>query len=118
MRAKSKTREHAMLKKLFIFLVVLASARTSAAQFPTPVEGDFILKDFKFRSGETLPELRLHYQTLGQPERDAQGVVRNAVLIMHGTGGSGAQFMRPEFAGELFGSGELLDAARYFVILP
>ncbi len=107
-----------MLKKLLILVAVLACARTGAAQYPTPVQGDVILKDFKFRSGETLPELRLHYRTVGRPERDAQGVVRNAVLIMHGTGGSGAQFIRPEFAGRLFGPGALLDAARYFIILP
>jgi homoserine O-acetyltransferase/O-succinyltransferase len=107
-----------VLKKLLVLVVVLLCARNGAAQYPTPVQGDFILKDFTFRSGGTLPELRIHYRTLGRPERDAQGVVRNAVLIMHGTGGSGAQFMRPEFAGELFGSGGLLDAARYFIVLP
>ena len=107
-----------MLKTLLILVVALASARTSAAQHPAPVQGDFILKDFKFRSGEALPELRLHYRTLGQPERDGQGLVRNAVLIMHGTGGSGVQFIRPEFAGTLFAPGGLLDAARYFIILP
>src|ERR671931_308607 len=65
-----------------------------------------------------LPVLHIHYRTLGQPERDAAGVVRNAVLIMHGTGGSGAQFTRSEFAGALFGPGALLDAAHYFIILP
>jgi len=108
----------ALLKKLLVLVVVLASARASAAQYPAPVQGDFILKDFTFRSGEALPELRLHYRTLGQPERDAQGLVRNAVIIMHGTGGSGAQFIRPEFAGKLFAPGGLLDAARYFIILP
>src|SRR5439155_13412303 len=73
---------------------------------------------FRFTSGEILPELRVHYRTLGRPERDAQGVVRNAVLILHGTGGTGAQFLRPEFAGELFGSGGLLDAAHHFLFLP
>lgn len=107
-----------MFKMLFILLGMLASAPAGAAQHPAPVEGDFILKDFKFRAGETLSELRIHYRTLGRPKRDAQGVVRNAVLIMHGTGGSGAQFMRPEFAVELFGAGQLLDPARYFIILP
>src|SRR5262245_1505492 len=90
----------------------------SAAQPPAPEQRDFILKDFKFRSGGSLPELRMHYRTLGKPERDAAGVVRNAVLIMHGTGGSGAQFIRSEFGGALFGPGALLDAARYFIILP
>jgi homoserine O-acetyltransferase len=107
-----------VLKRLLFLAVVLVCARPSAAQYPAPVQGDFVLTDFKFRSGEALPELRLHYRTLGRPERDAQGVVRNAVLIMHGTGGSGAQFLRPEFAGKLFVPGGLLDAARYFIILP
>ena len=76
-----------------------------AADYPAPTEGDYTIRDFKFASGETLPELRLHYRTLGKPEKDAQGKTTNAVLIMHGTTGSGAQFIRPEFAGELFGKG-------------
>ncbi|MET0556207.1 MAG: alpha/beta fold hydrolase [Vicinamibacteria bacterium] len=99
-----------------VVLAVPASAR--AADHPAPTEGDFVLRDFRFASGETLPELRLHYRTLGTPRKDASGLVRNAVVIGHGTGGSGAQFLRPEFAGELFGAGQLLDAARYFVVLP
>ena len=107
-----------VLKTLWILLMALASARTSAAQYPTPAQGDFVLEDFTFRSGERLPGLRIHYRTLGKPERDAQGIVRNAVLIMHGTGGSGAQFIRPDFAGALFGPGGLIDAARYFIVLP
>jgi homoserine O-acetyltransferase len=77
-----------------------------------------LLHDFKFRSGPTMPALRIHFRTLGQPWRDGQGVVRNAVLILHGTTGSGTQFLRPEFAGELFGAGQPLDAARFFLILP
>jgi homoserine O-acetyltransferase len=88
-----------------------------AADAPTPFEGDFVLRDFRFATGEALPELRLHYRTFGTPRKDAKGVVRNAVLIGHGTGGSGAQFLRPEFAGELFGAGQLLDASRYFIVL-
>jgi len=107
-----------VLRTFVILIVALASARSGAAQSPTPVQGDFIVKGFTFRSGETLPELRLHYRTLGKPERNPQGVVRNAVLIMHGTGGSGAQFMRPEFSGALFGPGGLIDATRYFIVLP
>jgi homoserine O-acetyltransferase len=91
---------------------------TRAAEYPTPVQGDFVVKNFRFASGETLPELRLHYRTIGTPARDAQGVVRNAVLIMHGTGGTGNQFLRADFAGELFSPGALLDAARYFIVLP
>jgi homoserine O-acetyltransferase/O-succinyltransferase len=85
---------------------------------PRPAEGDFIIKGFTFTSGETLPELRMHYRTFGAPQRDAQGVVRNAVLIMHGTGGTGGQFTGRNFAGELFGPGQPLDIAKYFVILP
>ena len=69
-------------------------------------------------SGETLPELRIHYRTLGKPEKDAQGKTTNAVLIMHGTTGSGGQFFRPEFAGELFGPGQPLDATKFFIVLP
>jgi homoserine O-acetyltransferase len=107
-----------MLKKLVVLFIVLAFSHATAAQSPTAVQGDFVLKDFKFRSGETLPELRVHYRTLGRPERDARGIVRNAVLILHGTSGSGAGFMNPEFGGQLFGAGALLDASRYFIILP
>jgi homoserine O-acetyltransferase len=105
-------------KRLLLVALMLACARSSQAQYPSPTEGTFVLKGFQFRSGETLSELRLHYRTVGRPERDAEGVVRNAVLIMHGTGGSGAQFIRPEFAGELFGPHGLLDASRYYIILP
>ena len=89
-----------------------------AASYPPPIEGDFVLRDFRFTSGDSLPELRIHYRTFGQPHADRNGVVRNAVLIMHGTGGSGASLVRDEFAGELFGPGQLLDAARYFIVLP
>ena len=108
-----------ILNRLFVVaLLALAPGSSGAAQYPTPEQGTFILKDFKFRSGGTLPELRMHYRTLGKPERDTAGVVRNAVLIMHGTGGSGAQFIRSEFAGVLFGPGGLLDVAHFFIILP
>ena len=108
-----------MFRRLLPFVLVsVVCAHTSEAQYPAATEETFVLKDFQFRSGESLPELRLHYRTLGRPQRDAQGVARNAVLIMHGTGGSGAQFLRPEFAGELFRSGGLLDAARYLMVLP
>ena len=86
--------------------------------FPSPVEGDFIARNFTFGTGDTLPSLNLHYRTIGTPRRDASGVVRNAVLILHGTGGTGAGFLSRTFGGELFGAGQLLDAARYFIILP
>ena len=102
----------------FLFVLFGVALVASAADFPAPVEADFIARDFKFRSGETLAELRIHYRTIGKPRRDAAGVVRNAVLITHGTTGSGAQFLRPEFAGELFGPGQPLDAAKFFIVLP
>jgi homoserine O-acetyltransferase/O-succinyltransferase len=93
-------------------LMVLASQWTVAAENPAGREGDFVLHNFKFRSGETLPEVRIHYHAWGTPGKD------HAVLIVHGTGGSGSSLIRPEFSGELFGPGQLLDAARYFVVLP
>ena len=103
---------------LAFLLSILAARFAFAADYPTPTEGDYTIRDFKFTSGETLPELRLHYRTLGKPEKDAQGKTTNAVLIMHGTTGSGAQFIRPEFAGELFGKDQPLDATKFFIVLP
>ena len=99
---------------------VFGTWTSEAQQVATPAttEGDYVAKNFQFRSGESLPELRLHYTTLGKPARNAQGRVANAVLILHGTGGSGHQFLSPIFAGELFGPGQLLDASRYYIILP
>ncbi|MGE5144453.1 MAG: alpha/beta fold hydrolase [Acidobacteriota bacterium] len=97
--------------------VLLLSVQAAAAAYPA-FEGDYVIRDFHFASGESLPELRIHYRTFGAPRSDAHGVVRNAVLIMHGTGGSSAQFMRPSFAGELFGPGRPLDATRYYLVLP
>jgi homoserine O-acetyltransferase len=98
---------------------ILPAVRPAAADpLPEPAQGDFVIKDFHFASGQTLPELKIHYRTLDTPIRDANGVVRNAVLIMHGTTGSGTQFLNPSFAGELFGPGQLLDASKFFLILP
>jgi homoserine O-acetyltransferase/O-succinyltransferase len=85
---------------------------------PQPTEGDFVMHDFQFASGESLPALKLHYYTFGAPHRNAAGHVDNAVLIMHGTGGSGHSLIRKEFTGELAGPGQLLDAARYYLIFP
>jgi homoserine O-acetyltransferase len=101
-----------------LLLFILATSFASVADNPAPTESDFTIRDFKFASGETLPELRVHYRTLGKPEKDAQGKTTNAVLIMHGTTGSGAQFIRPEFAGELFGKDQPLDATKFFIVLP
>ncbi|PAX07389.1 alpha/beta fold hydrolase [Sphingomonas lenta] len=81
-------------------------------------EGDHVIRDFRFRSGETLPELRMHYTTLGQPRRDARGEIVNAVMVLHGTGGTGKQFLSPQFADELYGPGQPLDITRYWIILP
>ena len=87
-------------------------------QVPKPTEGDFTARNFRFHSGEVLPEMRLHYATYGTPTRDASGKVNNAIMVLHGTTGSGKQFVSDRFAGVLFGPGELLDASRYFIILP
>ena len=106
------------MRRVLPLLLLLVVARTAAAQPPVVAEADFVVRDFRFDSGETLPELRLHYRTVGTPRRDASGKVRNAVLVMHGTGGTGAQFVGANFAGELFGPGQPLDASRYFVVLP
>src|SRR6058998_791879 len=105
--------------RIFVTLLSgLAASVASATDYPPPIEGDYAIRDFRFISGETLPELRIHYRTLGKPEKDPQGKTTNAVLIMHGTTGSGAQFIRPEFAGELFGKDQPLDATKFFIVLP
>jgi homoserine O-acetyltransferase len=106
------------MRTLSILMVLTGACSLRAADYPEPRAGDLVLRSFEFRSGEALPDLRIHYRTLGEPQRDASGKVHNAVLILHGTTGSGANFVRPEFAGELFGKGQPLDATRYFLILP
>jgi len=95
----------------------LAQGR-GATNYPAPLEADFTIRDFTFGTGEKLPSLNLHYRTIGSPRRDVSGVVRNAVLILHGTGGTGGGFLSPSFAGQLFGPGQLLDATKYFIVLP
>jgi homoserine O-acetyltransferase len=100
-------------------LAALALSQPAAAAAPAGArEQDLSLKNFRFHTGEMLPDLRLHYTTLGTPKRDASGAVVNAVMILHGTGGSGHQFFQPQFADALFGPGQPLDTARYFIILP
>ena len=101
-----------------IVLLALPSLHAQQTSTPATSEGDFVVHNFQFRSGESSPELRLHYTTLGKLARDAQGRATNAVLILHGTGGTGHQFLSPQFASELFGPGQLLDVTRYFIILP
>jgi homoserine O-acetyltransferase len=105
-------------------LVLALTAAAALAQIPPPssgpaaTDGDYVIPNFRFHTGETLPQLRMHYTTVGTPHRDAAGQVDNAVLIMHGTGGWGRVLIRPEFSGVLFSPGGLLDARRYFIILP
>ena len=81
-------------------------------------QGDFTMRDFRFADGSVLPQLKIHYTTLGRARKDAAGIVRNAVLILHGTTGNGRGFLTRTFAGELFGPGQLLDSAKHFIILP
>lgn len=108
------------MNRIKLVLVGLAAvARVSAAaNYPPPVEADFVLTNFQFHSGQTLAEVRLHYLRFGELERDRNGLARNAVLILHGTTGSSAQFLLPQFAGELYGPGQPLDVTRYCLIIP
>jgi homoserine O-acetyltransferase len=99
------------MKRFFALLLALASAAAIAADYPAPHEGSWVVRDFKFHTGEVLPELRLHYTTVGASTGEP-------VLLLHGTNGSGTGLLNPNFAGELFGPGQPLDARRYYVILP
>jgi homoserine O-acetyltransferase/O-succinyltransferase len=103
--------------RTFITLLALFLA-TPAHAAPAGTETDITLKDFRFTTGESLPVVRMHVTTLGTPRRDAKGEIDNAVMILHGTGGTGQQFYRPQFADELFGPGQPLDTKKYYVILP
>ena len=96
---------------LVLGLGATLAVRAPAADFPAPKEGDWVVRDFRFHTGETLPELRLHYTTVGAPSGEP-------VLMLHGTTGSGTGMLNPAFAGELFGPGQPLDASRYYIILP
>ena len=107
-----------MSSRVLASLFLMLAASLAAADFPAPVEGDYEIGEFQFTTGEAMSRLRLHYTTLGSPVKNAAGVVTNAVLIMHGTGGSGSGFLSATFGGQLFGAGQLLDATRYFIILP
>lgn len=108
-----------MTRYVLAGIVLMASTSNALAQsYPAPAEGSFVARNHRFDSGETLAEVKLHYWTVGTPRRDADGVVRNGVLILHGTGGSGRGFLTEGYAGRLFGKGQILDAERYFIILP
>src|ERR1700690_4354950 len=98
-----------MFKVLGALLIAVVG---SAADFPAAVEGDYTIHNFKFHSGETLAELKLHYYGIGNPKSP------NVVLVMHGTGGTGKAFQSQGFGGELFGEGQPLDAAKYFIVMP
>ena len=104
------------MRTLLAVLALLAAP--AAAAPPVPTEGDYTVANFAFRSGETLPALRLHFATLGTPHRDARGEIDNTVLLLHGTGGTGKQFLQPQFASELFGPGQPLDTARFYIVMP
>src|SRR3954468_23159793 len=95
---------------LSIALVIISSTAL-AADYPAPKQADWIARDFKFHTGETMPELRLHYTTIGEP-------TGQPVLVLHGSGGSAASMLTAGFAGELFGPGQPLDAAKYYIIIP
>lgn len=101
-----------------VALLLLAALPLFAAGYPAPVEKDFVVRNYRFGSGETMPEVRIHYATIGTPRRDSGGVVRNAVLVLHGTGGSLNQFLSERYAGVLFAAGGLLDASRFFIVIP
>jgi homoserine O-acetyltransferase len=114
-----RTKGFASITGSAILAVVLTAGGLRAqAWSQVGTESDFLLHDFHFADGSVLPVLRLHVTTLGQPRRDALGKVTNAVVVLHGTGGTGRGFLSPTFAGELFGPGELLDSATHFIILP
>src|SRR5262250_2868407 len=90
----------------------------STTHWPNQQEGDFVIKDFRFKSGETLPALNIHYTTLGTPQRNAAGEITNAVILLHGTSSTGKAWLMPSLADELFAPGAALDATRYFIVLP
>src|SRR5207342_712766 len=92
-------------------ILLFISLPAMAADYPAPKQGDFIARDFKFHTGETMPELRLHYTTVGEP-------TGQPVLVLHGSGGSALSMLTPTFAGELFGPGQPLDAAKYYIVIP
>ena len=115
------------LLALLVSSLAVQAAQPASSAPPAPAatatkwpsrEGDFVVRDFRFQSGERLAQLKLHYTTLGQPHRNRRGEIDNAVMVLHGTGGSGKQFLQPQFADELYGPGQPLDIRRYWIILP
>src|SRR5207302_648979 len=111
------------VRRLLVVLAVMAIpafafGAAGAASYPDQKEDDFVARDFKLQNGEVLSEVRLHYTTVGTPQRDASGRITNAVLMLHGTTGTGKNFLSPTLGGELFGPGQTLDASKYYLILP
>jgi homoserine O-acetyltransferase/O-succinyltransferase len=100
-----------LLRAALCAAFALTSLAAAAAEYPAPKQGDWIAKDFKFHTGETMPELRLHYTTVGEP-------TGQPVLVLHGSGGDAARMLTAEFAGQLFGPGQPLDASKYYIIIP
>ena len=126
---EAKASQKRLMTLLLSILASLAfqAAPPASAPMPAPAaaptkwpirEADFLIRNFRFQSGERMPNLRMHYSTLGRPHRNARGEIDNAVMVLHGTGGSGKQFLQPQFADELYGPGQPLDISRYWIILP
>ncbi|HEY7402780.1 MAG TPA: alpha/beta fold hydrolase [Candidatus Angelobacter sp.] len=113
-----------IMSRLFVICFTALAINTSLAvqtappAYPNQKEADFVIPGFKFQSGESLPALKLHYTTVGTPHKNAQGEIDNAVLLLHGTTGTGKNFLSPSLGGQLFGPGQPLDAAKYYLIMP
>ena len=99
-------------------LCFAASSALAQANLPNHKEADYVIKDFRFASGESLSELKMHYRTFGTPKKNAAGDVTNAVLLLHGTSGSGESWIVPSLANELFQKGQPLDASEYYIVIP
>jgi homoserine O-acetyltransferase len=108
------------MKPLLVSLLLFAAAfaQTAAPSLPNQKEDTFVAKNFKFQSGETFPELKLHYITVGTPHKNAQGDIDNAVLLLHGTTGTGKNYLAPNMASQLYGPGQPLDATKFYLIMP
>jgi len=108
----------AVVTAALVSIAAPAFAEPDNTHWPNYKEGDFIIRDYKFADGQTLPELKLHYRTLGSAERNAAGEIVNGALLLQGNTGTGANWLRPTLAEELFKDGQPLDAGRYFIIIP
>src|SRR5262247_413827 len=119
--AEPLSRSWSMIRRA-LFAVCLSLATSAAVaqttNWPNYKEGDYIIKNFSFGNGESLPELKMHYRTLGTPKRNAAGEIINGVVLLHGTSGAGSSWMLPSLADELYKAGQPLDAAEHFIIIP